>query len=72
MIKGRAEVNPVFILFSILGGIALFGFWGIILGPLLVALAVTIFHIYEMEFCDSLEGCDPVVEARKKALNKKK
>lgn len=59
MIKGKAEVNPIFVLFSILGGIALFGFWGVLLGPLVVALAVTILHIYELEFCDDLEssGC---------------
>ncbi len=58
MIKGKAQVNPVFILFSILGGIALFGFWGVALGPLIVALTVTIFHIYEMEFCAHLDDCD--------------
>jgi len=56
MIKDKAEVNPIFVLFSILGGIVLFGFWGVVLGPLIVALAVTVLHIYEMEFCGSLEG----------------
>jgi predicted PurR-regulated permease PerM len=56
MVKDEAEINPIFVFFSILGGIAIFGFWGVVLGPLLVALAVTVFHIYELEFCDSLEG----------------
>lgn len=55
MIKGKAEINPIFVFFSILGGILFFGFWGILLGPLVLALAVTIFHIYELEFCESLE-----------------
>jgi predicted PurR-regulated permease PerM len=55
MIKGEAEINPIFILFSILGGIFLFGFWGVLLGPLVLALTVTIFHIYELEFCDPIE-----------------
>lgn len=66
MIKGDTEINPIFVLFSILGGIMLFGFWGVILGPLILALTVTIFHIYELEFCESLEGenCD----AERKAL----
>ena len=71
MIKGKAEVNPVFVLFAILGGIALFGFWGVVLGPLIVALAVTIFHIYEMEFCDHLEDCDIDEEEKKKKTKKK-
>lgn len=54
--KEEAEINPIFVFFSILGGIVLFGFWGVIIGPLLVALAVTVLHIYELEFCESLEG----------------
>ncbi len=58
MIKGKAHVNPIFVFFSILGGIAVFGFWGIVLGPLVVALAVTVMHIYELEFGRRLEG-DP-------------
>jgi len=49
-------VNPIFVVFSILGGIVLFGFWGVVLGPLIIAIAVTIFHIYELEFCEALDG----------------
>jgi len=56
MIKGKAQVNPIFVVFSILGGIVLFGFWGVVLGPLIIAIAVTIFHIYELEFCEALDG----------------
>jgi predicted PurR-regulated permease PerM len=55
MIKDKAEINPIFVFFAILGGIALFGFWGVIVGPLMVALAVTIYHIYEIEFCQNLD-----------------
>ncbi|MFA5130988.1 MAG: AI-2E family transporter [Patescibacteria group bacterium] len=67
MIKDKAEINPIFVFLSILGGIALFGFWGVIVGPLLVALAVTIFHIYELEFCGSLEdaGCEDAKKEEK-------
>jgi predicted PurR-regulated permease PerM len=56
MVKDKAEINPIFLLFAILGGLAIFGFWGIIIGPLIVALAVTVINIYEMEFCDLLEN----------------
>jgi predicted PurR-regulated permease PerM len=68
LIKGKAEVNLIFVLFSILGGISLFGFWGIVLGPLIVALTVTILHIYELEFCNQLEGNnieDKITEIKK-------
>jgi predicted PurR-regulated permease PerM len=51
----KAEVSPIFLLFAILGGIALLGFWGMIIGPLIVAVAITIFHIYELEYKDILE-----------------
>jgi len=55
LIKGKAEVHPIFIFFSILGGITLFGFWGIIFGPLIIAITVTILDIYETEFKEVLE-----------------
>jgi predicted PurR-regulated permease PerM len=55
LIQGKAKVHPIFIIFSILGGIALFGFWGVIFGPLIISLAVTILHIYEMEYEEVLE-----------------
>ncbi len=55
LIKGKAQVHPIFVIFSILGGIILFGFWGIVFGPLFISLAVTILHIYEMEYENVLE-----------------
>ncbi len=55
IIRKKAEVHPIFLLFSILGGIVLFGFWGIVIGPLIVAVTVTIFHIYELEYKSVLE-----------------
>lgn len=55
IIKGKAEVHPILIIFSVLGGISLFGFWGVFIGPLVISLAVTILHIYEMEYAEILE-----------------
>ena len=55
IIKGKAQVHPIFLIFSILGGIALFGFWGVVFGPLIISLAVTIINIYEMEYESVLE-----------------
>jgi predicted PurR-regulated permease PerM len=55
IIQKKAEVHPIFLLFAILGGIMLFGFWGLIIGPLIVAVTVTIFHIYELEYKNVLE-----------------
>jgi len=58
MLKGKAKINPIFIVFSVLGGIILFGFWGVVLGPLIVSVAATILHIYSLEFCDG--DCTPI------------
>lgn len=55
LIKGKAGVHPIFVFFSILGGLSLFGFWGIFFGPLVIALAVTVLHIYELEYESVLE-----------------
>ncbi len=52
MLKDKAQINPIFVVFSVLGGIVLFGFWGVVLGPLIVSIAATILHIYSLEFCD--------------------
>jgi len=65
MVQGEAEINPIFVLFSILGGVVIFGFWGVVLGPLVVALAVTVLHIYELEFCDMLEDREMANEEEK-------
>jgi predicted PurR-regulated permease PerM len=54
-ISGKSQVHPIFIIFSILGGISLFGFWGVIIGPLVISLAVTVLYIYEMEYKEILE-----------------
>jgi predicted PurR-regulated permease PerM len=55
LIKGKAQVHPMIIFFSIFGGLALMGIWGIIFGPLIVSLAVTILHIYELEYGQVLD-----------------
>jgi predicted PurR-regulated permease PerM len=56
MIKDKAQINPIFVILSILGGIAVFGFWGVVLGPLVVSLLVTILHIYSLEFSNELKA----------------
>lgn len=55
LIKSPPALNPIFVILSILGGVKLFAFWGIIIGPLVISLVASIFHIYETEFSDKLE-----------------
>jgi len=53
--KGKTEINMAFMLFSILGGISLFGFWGIFIGPIVLAITVAVLNVYSKEFKDHLE-----------------
>ena len=42
-------VSPIFVLFSILGGIAFFGPLGFILGPLVLSVFLSIVRVYDLE-----------------------
>lgn len=46
-VKGR--VHPILVLLGVLGGLSLFGFIGLILGPVMLALLMTFADIYEEE-----------------------
>lgn len=50
------KMHELMILFSTLGGIALFGIIGFILGPILAAVFVTVTEIYASEYREELEA----------------
>jgi len=49
LIGSRTNVHPLLILFSVVGGIQLFGILGFLLGPLVMAIVVALFEIYKSE-----------------------
>lgn len=49
LVGGRAKVHPILILVGVLGGLSVFGFMGIILGPIVLALLQKIILIYAKE-----------------------
>lgn len=49
LIGVKAKIHPVFVLLGVLGGLSMFGFIGLILGPMVLALLMTIVDIYEEE-----------------------
>jgi predicted PurR-regulated permease PerM len=53
LLSGRAQMNGLLVFISILGGIAAFGLLGIVLGPILVALATALLEFYTMEEASS-------------------
>ncbi|MBI1935791.1 AI-2E family transporter [Candidatus Woesearchaeota archaeon] len=49
IIGDKARVHPILVLLGVLGGIKLFGFLGLILGPVTLALVIAFVEIYEEE-----------------------
>lgn len=50
LIGTEAKIHDLFIFFSSIGGIAIFGLMGFIIGPIIASLFVTILEIYSIEF----------------------
>lgn len=49
LIGSKANVHPILVLIGVLGGLNMFGFVGVFLGPMMLALLMTFIDIYEEE-----------------------
>lgn len=58
IMQGNSGMNTLLIFFSLIGGINVFGLLGLIYGPLIFALALALFNLYENEFDSFLERQD--------------
>ncbi|MDE1331807.1 AI-2E family transporter [Vibrio aestuarianus] len=58
LMQGSSGMNTLLIFFSLLGGIQLFGLIGLIYGPLIFAITMVLFNIYEEEFKEFLNQQD--------------
>lgn len=52
------QMHPLIVFFATLGGISLLGFIGFIIGPIIVALFLTLWEIYAVEFKKQLKKCN--------------
>jgi predicted PurR-regulated permease PerM len=50
LMSGRTKVHPVLILIGVLGGLRVFGFVGMLVGPLILALLVAFIKFYEQAY----------------------
>ncbi|MGB4567498.1 MAG: AI-2E family transporter, partial [Dysgonamonadaceae bacterium] len=48
--KQLADIHPLITVFGVLIGIPMFGFWGVIFGPLLLSLFILFFNMYRHEY----------------------
>ncbi len=58
LMQGNSSMNTLMIFFSILGGLHLFGLIGLIYGPIIFAVTLVLFKLYEVEFKDFLDNQD--------------
>lgn len=58
--KRLADIHPLITLIGVIIGIPLFGFMGLIFGPLLISLFLLILRIYKKEYGKSKEENEPV------------
>jgi predicted PurR-regulated permease PerM len=56
LIRRGTEIDTLWIFLSVLGGIGVFGFLGLFLGPFLVTLLLVLLEIYKVEFRRELGG----------------
>jgi len=55
LVSGKTSMHPLLLFFSMLGGVALFGLLGIVLGPLIAAVFVTLLKILELRLQEGEE-----------------
>lgn len=56
LIGNGTAMHPLATFLVVLGGVFVFGMKGIIFGPLILSLAITMVHIYELEYREVLRG----------------
>jgi predicted PurR-regulated permease PerM len=69
LVPKSAHLNPALMLLAVFAGLGMFGFWGIVLGPVLMIIIVTTISVYLAVYkdapLDSLLGPDPDDEPKK-------
>ena len=59
------EMHDLFVLFGTLGGLTMFGLLGLIIGPIVAALFITIWEIYGDAFQDVLPSVKVIIKKRR-------
>ncbi|MFN8073682.1 MAG: AI-2E family transporter [Mycobacterium sp.] len=73
LVPKEARLDPALMLLSVFSGIAMFGFFGIVLGPVLMILIVTTISVYLAVFKGvAMEDADDADGKRRKRFGRKK
>lgn len=73
LLKKMGDVHPVITILGVLVGLGLFGFIGLVFGPLLVSYIIVLFKIYMNEFIENAEPMPetPTVEEKRQEEKEK-
>ncbi len=63
--KKLADIHPLITVFGVLIGLPMFGFWGVIFGPLILSLFILFFNMYRHEYVPGSKA-EPRVTTRYK------
>jgi predicted PurR-regulated permease PerM len=63
--KKLADIHPLITVFGVLIGLPMFGFWGVIFGPLIISLFILFFNMYRHEYIPGSKA-EPRVTTRYK------
>ncbi|MDR3193687.1 MAG: AI-2E family transporter, partial [Tannerella sp.] len=53
--KQLADTHPLITVFGVILGLSVFGFWGVVFGPLLLSLFFLLVNIFNREYLDKKE-----------------
>jgi predicted PurR-regulated permease PerM len=56
LIGGQADLHPLLTFFAVLGGISYFGLVGLILGPLVLAILLSLIDVYKRYFLNTAQA----------------
>jgi predicted PurR-regulated permease PerM len=71
LVPREAKLDPALMLLAVFSGIAMFGFWGIVLGPVLMIIIVTTIAVYLAVYKDVEMTVHEPVEKRRWARRKR-
>lgn len=70
LVPREARLDPALMLLAVFSGIAMFGFWGIVLGPVLMIVIVTTISVYLAVFKGVEMTTDEPVEKRRRLFRR--
>lgn len=63
--KRMANTNPIITVFGVVIGLSIFGFWGVIFGPLLLSIFMLCVHLFKRNYLDKKDAQQNVIVKRK-------